>query len=341
MDQRGFDGAERPDFWLAHVRAGVVLTVLACSSGVVYVATDTAVAERVTLTMLLFATMGATVGLLLLPLDVIVTSRRAAWFFYGWSGTASLAVTAGCYVEGQSRSPFSAFYFLILVYAATAYPPGAVLKVSVGILLLYGGLIVNDAAEPGGNLLVAGCLALTAWMCSVAARNQWDQFQEQVQLAREDELTGCLNQRGFQEAFTSEVERANRLRRPLALLLVDLDEFKAVNDARGHGMGDAVLRRVGDLLRQSVRDVDVVGRVGGDEFAALLVETSGREALDVADRLCRRARTLSGTVTTFSIGVAGLVPGDTVASLLDAADAALYDAKRAGRDRALLHQREW
>lgn len=340
MDDRGFDGADRPDFWLAHVRAGVILTVLACSSGVAYVATEPLVEHRAILSALLFAMMGATVGLLLLPLDVIVTSTRAPWFFYGWSAAASVAATAGCYIEGRSRSPFSAFYFLILVYAATAYPPRAVLRVSLGILVLYGGLIVSDPAAPGGNLLVAGCLALTAWMCAVAARNQWDQFRAQAQLAREDELTGCLNQRGFQEAFTSEVERANRLRRPLVLLLVDLDEFKAVNDARGHGMGDAVLRRVGELLRQSTRDVDVVGRIGGDEFAALLVETGGREGLDVADRLCRRARGLAGAVTTLSIGVAGLVPGDSVGTLLDAADAALYDAKRGGRDRAILHHRE-
>lgn len=160
-----------------------------------------------------------------------------------------------------------------------------------------------------------------------------------------DALTGCLNRRGFDEALTRELNRASRVGSELALLAIDLDYFKWVNDTHGHPAGDAVLRCIGDLLRKSGRVGDFVARVGGEEFTILLADTGLRGAELFANRLRERIHDLrcviDGTLTpvtvTASIGVA-IAAGPPraeqhVADLLwSRADDALYQAKRANRD---------
>ncbi|MEO8623714.1 MAG: GGDEF domain-containing protein [bacterium] len=158
-----------------------------------------------------------------------------------------------------------------------------------------------------------------------------------------DPLTGCLNRRGFDQALTREVGRATRAGSEFALLAIDLDHFKQVNDTYGHLAGDVVLRAVGTLLVKAGRAGDVVARVGGEEFAILLAETGSAGAHLFATRLCELIREFSfelgthvGSVTiTTSIGVAVGSPRGVpnFAELLwSRADDALYDAKRAGRD---------
>jgi diguanylate cyclase (GGDEF)-like protein len=158
-----------------------------------------------------------------------------------------------------------------------------------------------------------------------------------------DPLTGCLNRRGFDQALARELARASRAGSELALLAIDLDHFKLVNDSFGHLAGDAVLRATGELLRQAARAGDVVARVGGEEFALLLADTGSQGAFLFASRLCDMVRVHpfesdAGVplVITTSVGVAAGTPDQQldVASLLWArADAALYAAKRSGRDR--------
>ncbi|MGY6501164.1 MAG: diguanylate cyclase [Acidimicrobiales bacterium] len=332
MQERAFDGDARPEFWLSHVRAGVVLTVLACALGLVYVMVDPSIERRVLLAALLVGAASATVGLLALPLRSILAHRRVAWFFYAWSGGAAAFTTVGCLYTGNSLSPFIALYFLMLVYAATAYPPHALVRVAGVIVGLYLVLAVLDGSNVGANVLLAGALALTAWMASIASRNQWTQLQEQMALARVDGLTGCLNHRAFREVLEAEVDRSRRLGHPVSLLMVDLDEFKQVNDTHGHVAGDELLAETGTALRSLVRSIDTVGRIGGDEFAVILVETDVADAMKVGERICDQVRG-SGTGATVSVGVASAEHDDTAISFLREADAALYDAKRAGRDR--------
>ena len=158
-----------------------------------------------------------------------------------------------------------------------------------------------------------------------------------------DPLTGCLNRRGFDQALARELARASRAGSELALLAIDLDHFKLVNDTYGHLAGDAVLCATGELLRQAARAGDVVARVGGEEFALLLADTGSQGAFLFASRLCDLIRvhpfesdSAVPLVITTSIGVAAGAPDQQVdvASLLWArADAALYAAKRSGRDR--------
>ena len=158
-----------------------------------------------------------------------------------------------------------------------------------------------------------------------------------------DSLTGCLNRRGFDQALTREIGRATRAGSEFALLAVDLDHFKQVNDTYGHLAGDVVLRAVGALLVTAGRAGDVVARVGGEEFAILLADTGTTGAHLFATRLCERirefpfeigSRLVPVTLTT-SIGVAVGAPRGVpnFAELLwSRADDALYEAKRADRN---------
>jgi diguanylate cyclase (GGDEF)-like protein len=153
-------------------------------------------------------------------------------------------------------------------------------------------------------------------------------------LARTDELTGLPNRRYLVEELERQVAGARRHRRPLAALLVDLDGFKAINDARGHAAGDALLREVAMFLRRRCRANDFVARLGGDEFIVLLTETAEREAEAIAGALADAFVRRRGPAVGLSIGVAALGRADDGACLLDAADRRMYVAKRRGRAEA-------
>jgi diguanylate cyclase (GGDEF)-like protein len=166
-----------------------------------------------------------------------------------------------------------------------------------------------------------------------------DNTRIREQLTREaqtDWLTGLFNHRVFHERVRDEVERAHRYRRQLSVVTFDLDDFKLLNDVHGHQEGDLVLRRVAAAAAGGLRIADAAFRVGGEEFAILMPETSKRAAKAAADRLCAQVRGLPGPrATTVSCGVATF-PDDAKnpTELLAAADAALYIAKERGKDRA-------
>ena len=157
--------------------------------------------------------------------------------------------------------------------------------------------------------------------------------------ATTDALTGLANHATFHSALADAFAHAVRYGPPLALVVIDLDHFKALNDSRGHRAGDQALAAVGAVMRDHARRVDVVGRVGGEEFAWLMPETAAAGALEAAERLRRAiAATLvaDGARLTASLGVAERAPGDADAeALFRRADAALFAAKRAGRDRVV------
>jgi diguanylate cyclase (GGDEF)-like protein/PAS domain S-box-containing protein len=170
-------------------------------------------------------------------------------------------------------------------------------------------------------------------------------FERELQhLADHDALTGLFNRRRFDEELDREVARAARYREPGALLVLDLDNFKYVNDTLGHPAGDQVVMSVAALLRKRLRDTDVVARLGGDEFAVLLSHTPPPDARKVAEDLVRSIRYQGATAggrpvrVTTSLGVALFGAGSTTAQeLLAAADLALYEAKDAGRDRIVVY----
>lgn len=159
--------------------------------------------------------------------------------------------------------------------------------------------------------------------------------------ARTDFLTGISNRRHFLDLADLELARARRYGRPFSILMLDLDLFKSVNDRYGHRIGDLALQKVVEVCGQILREVDVFGRLGGEEFGIILPETDAEQALQVADRVRQAVATASivlpqgGSVgITTSIGVATYSEDDPdVDGVLNRADRALYEAKRSGRDR--------
>jgi len=160
------------------------------------------------------------------------------------------------------------------------------------------------------------------------------QFREARQLADLDALTGLHNRRYFHETLAREVARAHRYDRQLALIVLDIDDFKAINDRIGHLAGDGVLAETADRVREAVRSADVACRVGGDEFAVILPEST----TDDADQLYHRLR---GAISSrpvvhagrlfVSAGIAELVAGDDPTAFFERADEALYRAKELGK----------
>ncbi|PIX61005.1 MAG: hypothetical protein COZ47_04280 [Lysobacterales bacterium CG_4_10_14_3_um_filter_64_11] len=167
------------------------------------------------------------------------------------------------------------------------------------------------------------------------------------QLAATDPLTGLFNRRPFEQMSEKLLADAARKRRPLALLIIDVDHFKHFNDSYGHALGDAVLQRLAEVLQGQLRGADLIGRMGGEEFAALLPDTGPAQAQQVAERLRAAVDALEvrsvGVVVRIqvSIGLAMLdgnatqddEPSMLLAGLMREADLAMYAAKRAGRNR--------
>lgn len=157
-----------------------------------------------------------------------------------------------------------------------------------------------------------------------------------------DPLTGILNRRGFEERASGQLQKSEK--GGVSLLLCDVDHFKNINDTHGHATGDSVLREVGRVLRKSARKGDILGRLGGEEFAVLLPDTNPREAHECAERLRvaiaqnRFANLARSQQVTASFGVGTLKSTDTWTSLYKRVDARLYEAKRAGRNRTVAHE---
>jgi diguanylate cyclase (GGDEF)-like protein len=189
-----------------------------------------------------------------------------------------------------------------------------------------------------GELLVARSLAALASMALANARLHAQTLRSLADAERRaasDPLTGLANHRAFQERLASEVQRAVRHRRPLALAVIDLDHFKRVNDTHGHQVGDRVLVEAGRILRERSRTVDLVARMGGEEFAWLMPETDAASAWEAADRareaIAAHAFEGVGRVT-ISAGVCDLAAAGEAERLFALADGALYYAKHRGRD---------
>ena len=161
--------------------------------------------------------------------------------------------------------------------------------------------------------------------------------------ARLDYLTGLNNRGYFMQIAEHELSRAKRYQTPLSLLMMDVDYFKVINDTHGHKTGDRVLQSFAEICRRTLRGIDVVGRVGGEEFAVLLPETDIDQAIEVAERLRENIATTKVSINqglplnfTVSIGVTTLNDdNENIDQLFDAADKALYHAKKAGRNRVM------
>ncbi|HEY1359908.1 MAG TPA: sensor domain-containing diguanylate cyclase [Thermoleophilaceae bacterium] len=175
---------------------------------------------------------------------------------------------------------------------------------------------------------------LTAFgeIAASACRNA-NTHERLVTAARTDALTGCLNQAALHDTLRRELDRCDRSGQTLSLAIVDMDDFKQVNERHGHLAGDEVLRRVGRALRRAVRPYDVVGRYGGDEFAILAIDTGEADAREIAARAIERVASDLADIeasTGATAGVAERQPGDSPTDLIERADRALLYGKHEG-----------
>jgi two-component system cell cycle response regulator len=213
--------------------------------------------------------------------------------------------------------------------AKTFELPIATSESGFGILILYAAELDQDNLLATRALVAQGANALENAKLHEAAARQ----------ARSDGLTGLANRRQCEERLLAEVARSERYETPLAVVLSDIDEFKAANDTYGHAFGDLVLQRFADVLRETLRDIDVSSRWGGEEFLIVLPGTTLEGAVEAAERIRTAFAALelaAGDATarmTASFGVAGVVAGVDALELVRAADEALYEAKRRGKNR--------
>ena len=191
-----------------------------------------------------------------------------------------------------------------------------------------------------GLVIMVGFLVAAVVLAWGLARTLTRLHQRVAAQAATDPLTGLWNRRHMGDTLDREVARALRFGHPISLIILDVDDFKQINDRRGHMQGDIVLERVSGVVRESTRSIDLAARYGGDELALILVETGREGAGILGERLAERMRETQvplregGTMgVTISVGVATIPDSaQNLDSLVDAADRALLRAKRAGKN---------
>jgi diguanylate cyclase len=167
-------------------------------------------------------------------------------------------------------------------------------------------------------------------------------LQHMSELVREDQLTGSLNRRGLDDVFERETARADRRGTPLCVALLDLDDFKRLNDTHGHQAGDGALKHLVHIVKDTLRSMDVIARFGGEEFVILLPETTIEAATATMTRLQRELtkhffmHENEKVLITFSAGVALRAPNEDQATLVKRADKAMYEAKKSGKNRVVV-----
>jgi diguanylate cyclase (GGDEF)-like protein len=306
------------------VRIGARLTAAVTLAGVAYAASTWSSPNRTAIVVLLLA--GVLFGHLPLVLGTerIVRNMRREWFFFARS-VMMIGLIAGLVVlDGGISSPLALLFFVPVVFAGLSYPLRAVAAVgalNVAALVTVG--FLTGASQPELAFFIT-CLAVVALLCAWEAIDHERQRDALARVSRADPLTGCLNRRGFEERLAAELDVSRRGGRLFGLVTLDLDDFKLVNDTRGHEAGDELLRWVAQRANEVLRPMDSLGRFGGDEFAVLVPGAGVPESREVA----RRLRDALGERVSVSSGVASFpADGDDRDALHRRADQDLYAAK--------------
>ena len=260
-------------------------------------------------------------------------------------GTALIALAI--YFNGDPRNDNEMLYVLVTIFSFYFFTPRQAALQMIAMGGAYGWALLaieGSNLDPSRWVIVMGSLLVAGLMVKALKRHVQALIDRLDETAQTDALTGLLNRRGFQRSFELEVERACRHGNPLSILVGDLDQFKTLNDCSGHQAGDFALRRFSALLRAAGRRIDTVARVGGEEFALLLPDTTAEGACSTAERVRRDvagAFADEPVTLTVSFGIATMPDhGRTVEELLRAADQALYAAKELGRNRSVIYTPE-
>ena len=230
------------------------------------------------------------------------------------------------------------FYLLPLVVGAYFLPRGEI-AANYAFALLACGVALALWVEPGlrtAMFMAVGAITGVITLVVLSLREQVRRLVTRLaDLATHDSLTGALNRGAFEQRLEAELARTDRVAAPCALVVLDVDHFKRINDTQGHAGGDAALRALARAVTAAKRRSDIFGRIGGEEFAVVLPDTGLVGATAFAEKLRAALRDTMGDVTA-SFGVTDVrTAGRTVRGMLHSADVALYAAKHAGRDRVM------
>lgn len=267
--------------------------------------------------------------------------ERLAWSrSVGWQRILALAVmlaamAAVAYLEKAATGiDLTLIYFSIVLTAALLLPR----SLAIAVALAVGVVSAGPGSLAGVPALVNAAARLLIYLYASLLTANWEKERRKLlRMSRIDDLTGLHNLRALREQLPVWLGPAARTKRPMAMLMLDVDGFKKVNDRLGHGVGNDLLKEIASLLRFSVRVGDEPFRFGGDEFVLLLSDADSAGAVRVATRIQHIYRSMGQTLrgreveVSFSIGVAVFpVDGSTPEELLASADQALYQAKRTG-----------
>jgi diguanylate cyclase (GGDEF)-like protein len=321
------------DLWALRLReatiaAGVWLTYVLCIAGELYVVGTWQRANRPALAVLFGGAVMSAFVLSLLPREPIVRSRYREAFFLSWSILDLILIALGALADGGTGSPIILFFIVPVVFAAMSYPLISVAAVGGLTVATYLTLAVTvGGSDWSHQALFAVVLMCTGILSAWQAQYHNRQRRALREVSRTDPLTGCLNRRGFEERAVAEIDAATRRLSQGAVLVLDIDHFKPVNDRHGHAAGDELLCWVVQTLKQAIRPGDEVGRLGGDEFAVLFAEIETADALECAARITQALSVRAPC----SLGLATFpMDGTELEELTRQADARLY-ASRHGR----------
>jgi len=250
---------------------------------------------------------------------------------------ASIAITISLRVQGIYGAfwcyPLVVFFYFVLTRKMAS--------VCTGALLLVATFMVNRYLGPSLSIRFFASMMLTIAVINVILKIIVDLQRKLVEQAIRDPLTGTFNRRHMESCLIEAVERSQRHATPATLLLLDVDNFKQINDEFGHAAGDRVLREIVTIIENRARKLDLLFRIGGEEFVLFMPDSREHSACTLAEdlrKLVADSRLLPGRQVTVSIGVSELQPGQLLDSWIQQADDALYLAKRSGRNR--VHSRQ-
>jgi diguanylate cyclase (GGDEF)-like protein/PAS domain S-box-containing protein len=310
----------------ATITAGLWLTLGVGALGELYVALTWERPHRFELAVLFALATVTGILISLLPRERIVRSSWREPFFLSWTMSDFVLLVLATLADGGTSSPLVLVFFIPVVFSAMSYPLASVLTVGAASVLSYLLLALSVGGSSAAyEAAFAVALACTAAMSAWQAQNHKRQHWALAAVSRTDPLTGCLNRRGFEERALAEIGAMSRSGSSGAILVLDIDHFKLVNDMFGHAAGDDLLCWVSRTLEQVVRSADSVGRLGGDEFAVLLTEIDARLARAGARRILEALQERAPA----SLGLAVFPDEDTdLEGLIRRADARLYETRQ-------------
>ncbi|OGO17194.1 MAG: hypothetical protein A2Z02_02065 [Chloroflexi bacterium RBG_16_48_7] len=281
------------------------------------------------------------------------SSNKYDWYVFAWALIGIILMNVLNFTRPEYYIGYSIIDIVIILLIYFGIPNRIVFWMSIAAIHSLATVFLIFSTQAGTPLPTIYAILLSLILVNVGGflitrrmsyykRSQFLAYQELDELASKDSLTGIYNRRIFMELTEKELTRLKRYDKTFTLIVIDLDEFKRINDTYGHLEGDAVLKKFVEVVDSQIRKSDLFGRVGGEEFCILLVETNLSQGMEIVGRIqqkCRDAEvpTRSGQTIKFSIstGLTEVQKTDiNLDQIIRRADSALYKAKEGGRDRA-------